>query len=395
MLAAPGVFMMQTDQVLKRTLLIPAFTFLLMVASPLHGAKLYIDELVLPRGFIVEVYAQDVENARQLALGDKGTVFAGSRSAGNVYALVDTNADHKADKKYLIAEDLNMPSGIAYKDGSLYVAAVNRILRYDDIENRLANPPDPVVITDALPDDEHHGWKYLGFGPDGYLYVPVGVPCNICLSSDPRHGTILKMDAKTGVYETYASGVRNSVGFDWHPQTRELWFTDNGRDWMGDDLPPDELNRAPVTGLNFGFPYVHGAAVLDPEFGPRLDESMTAPDEFVKPALELGAHVAPLGMSFYTGRQFPQHYQGRILIAEHGSWNRSSKTGYRVISVILQGNRVVGVEPFVMGWLDHETQNHWGRPMDIINMPDGSVLVSDDHAGAVYRIRYAAVAQQK
>ena len=387
---ANGLYMKRPEHILKIILLVTVCTLAQTMSTHVRSANLYMDELVTPEGFVIEVFARDVTNARQLALGANGTVFVGSRSAGTVYALVDVNSDNRADKKYVIAEDLNMPSGIAYRDGSLYVAAVNRILRYDDIESRLANPPDPVVITDTLPDDEHHGWKYLGFGPDGYLYVPVGVPCNICLSSDPRHGTILKMDVKTGAYEIFASGVRNSVGFDWHPQTKELWFTDNGRDWMGDDLPPDELNRAPVAGLHFGFPYVHGAAVLDPKFGPRLEESMTAPEDFIKPALELGAHVAPLGMTFYTGKQFPESYRGRILIAEHGSWNRSEKTGYRVISVSLNGNRVVRVEPFVTGWLDHEAQASWGRPMDIITMPDGSVLVSDDHAGAVYRIHYVA-----
>ncbi len=365
-----------------------------MTATTLHAARLYMDELVLPEGFVIDVYAHDVVNARQMALGDKGTLFVGSRTAGNVYALRDTNGDSRADEKYLVAKDLNMPSGIAFKDGSLYVGAVNRILRYDDIENRLSNPPEPVVITDSLPDDEHHGWKYLGFGPDGYLYVPVGVPCNICLSSDERHGTILKMNAETGAYEIFASGIRNSVGFDWHPQTKQLWFTDNGRDWMGDDLPPDELNRAPIAGLNFGFPYVHGVAVLDPQFGARLDQSLTDAEDFIKPSLELGAHVAPLGMTFHSGKQFPESYRGRIFIAEHGSWNRSDKTGYRVISVTLNNNRVVKLEPFVTGWLDHEEQTAWGRPVDIINMPDGSMLVSDDYAGAVYRIWYSG-GQQK
>jgi len=348
----------------------------------LSADELHLDVLKLPAGFEIQLYAQ-VDNARQMALGDKGTVFVGSRNAGKVYALVDVDGDHDADKTYLVAQGLNMPSGIAFRDGDLYVAAVDRVMRYDDIENRLPSPPKPVVISDTLPDDEHHGWKYIAFGPDDYLYVPVGVPCNICLSPDDRHGTILKMDPGSGKHEIYAHGVRNSVGFDWHPLTNLLWFTDNGRDWLGDDLPPDELNHAPREGLHFGFPYLHGANILDPEYGDQAEL-----DEYTRPSLELGAHVAPLGMTFYTGEQFPASYQNRIFIAEHGSWNRSTKTGYRVISVKLQGNRVVSVEPFITGWLDKNEQTSWGRPVDVINLPDGSMLVSDDTAGAVYRISY-------
>jgi len=351
----------------------------------LFSADPPIDELKLPAGFKVELYAQ-VENARQMAPGSNGTVFVGSRKAGKVHALVDEDGDYKADKIVLIARGLNMPSGIAFKNGDLYVAAVNRVLRYDNIESRLADPPEPVVITDTLPDEEHHGWKYIAFGPDGFLCVPVGVPCNVCLSPDDRHGTILKMDAKTGEHQIYASGVRNSVGFDWYPLTKALWFSDNGRDWMGDDLPPDELNHAPSQGLHFGFPYLHGAGVLDPEFGEHAQT-----DEYTRPALELGAHVAPLGMVFYTGKQFPAEYHNSIFIAEHGSWNRSTKSGYRVISVKLNGSKLESVEPFITGWLDEHEQSSWGRPVDVINLPDGSILVSDDYADAIYRITYGTL----
>ena len=345
-------------------------------------AVMPLEELKLPSGFNIELYAQ-VENARQMALGDKGTVFVGSRNAGKVHALVDNDGDYKADTVYLIAEGLNMPSGIAFKDGDLYVAAVNRILRFDNIENRLSSPSTPVVITSTLPDDEHHGWKYIAFGSDDFLYVPVGVPCNICLSPDDRHGTILKLDPKTGEHQVFAHGVRNSVGFDWHPLTGELWFTDNGRDWMGDDLPADELNHTSAQGQHFGFPYLHGANTLDPEYGEHAEL-----DEYTQPSLELGAHVAPLGMTFYTGKQFPADYHKRVFIAEHGSWNRSKKTGYRVITVKLNGNRVESVEPFISGWLNEKEQTSWGRPVDVINLPDGSILVSDDYADAVYRITY-------
>ena len=361
----------------------------------LAASSLPVAELQLPPGFSISVYADKVENARQMALGDKGTLFVGSRTAGKVYALVDVNGDgridDKVDKKYTIAKGLNMPSGVAFRDGTLYVAALNKILRYDNIESGLENPPKPVVVTNKLPSDKYHGWKYLGFGHDGYLYVPVGMPCNVCTTHDKRHGTILRLDVKTGKTEIFAQGIRNSVGFDWDPETGELWFTDNGRDWLGDDLPPDELNHAYRKGLNFGFPYVHGNNVYDPEF--KLDPELWKENQrLIKPAQELGAHVAPLGMTFYTGDQFPEEYKNRMIIAEHGSWNRSVKTGYRLISVVLGKYKVESVEPFVTGWLkesnDVDDGMFWGRPVDIINMPDGSVLVSDDYANAIYRITY-------
>lgn len=364
----------------------------------LFASSLPIDRLQLPEGFSISVYADNVENARQMALGDKGILFVGSKNAGKVYALVDMNGDgridNKNDKKYTIAKHLNMPSGIAFRDGSLYVAAVSKILRYDNIEAHLEKPPKPVVVTNTLPADKYHGWKYLGFGPDGYLYVPVGVPCNVCISHDKRHGSILRVDVKTGKTEIYASGIRNSVGFDWNPVTKELWFTDNGRDWLGDDIPPDELNRAYKKGLNFGFPYIHGANIYDSEYevGEELWEDTK---RFLKPEFELDAHVAPLGITFYSGNQFPADYKNRIIIAEHGSWNRSLKTGYQLVMATLGKYKVESVEPFVTGWLQQgydvgDDGIHWGRPVDVINMPDGSILVSDDYADAIYRITYAS-----
>jgi len=366
----------------------PNFTHLTIAAQSIFSPMLPAEDLRLPQNFKIEIYASEIKNARQMALGGKGTLFVGSRGEGKVYALIDKDGDYKVDEKYVIAENLNMPSGIAFRDGSLYVAAVNKVLRYDNIESKLSNPPKPAVVTDKLPRDSHHGWKYILFGPDGYLYVPVGMPCNVCLSPDERHGTILKMNVKTGNYEIYAKGVRNSVGFDWHPKTKQLWFTDNGRDWMGDDLPPDELNHASKSGLNFGFPYIHGKNIPDPDYGEQAK-----PDLYTKPAFDLGAHVAPLGMVFYTGKQFPKKYKNNIFIAEHGSWNRSEKTGYRVISVRLDGNRVESVQPFVTGWLqkddEHDDETSWGRPVDIINLPDGSVLISDDYADVIYRVSYS------
>ena len=349
-----------------------------------EAAELSVETLDLPAGFKIDIFASGVEDARQLALGDNGTVFVGSRKAGNVYALVDENHDGRSDKRYLVASNLNMPSGIAFKNGALYVAAVSRVLRYDDIENRLAQPPQAVIITSDLPRDGHHGWKYLKFADDGDLLVPVGMPCNVCLQDDARYGTILKLDVKTGKVSVYAKGVRNSVGFDLEPGTRFLWFTDNGRDWLGDDTPPDEINRADRAGLDFGFPYLHGRSVPDPEYGKLGDTS-----KFTLPVIELGAHVAPLGVAFYTGKQFPEKYHSGFFVAEHGSWNRSEKTGYRVIFISPgKSNEKPVIEAFISGWLNREADSAWGRPVDILNLSDGSILVSDDYADAIYRVTY-------
>jgi glucose/arabinose dehydrogenase len=274
-----------------------------------------------------------------------------------------------------------MPNGVAFHNGALYVAEVNRVLRFDNIEARLKNPPQPVVVNDSFPTKKHHGWKFIRFGPDGKLYVPVGAPCNVCESDDQRFATIMRMNPDGTGLEIFARGVRNTVGFDWHPVTRELWFTDNGRDWMGDDQPPDELNRAPIGGLHFGFPYRHGKDVTDPEHGRKMKKG-----EFVPPELELGPHVASLGMRFYTGAMFPPEYRNRIFIAEHGSWNRSDPLGYRVTTVRLEGNRAVDYQVFAEGWL--QEGRAWGRPVDVQVMPDGALLVSDDKAGVIYRISY-------
>ncbi|MGE3772387.1 MAG: sorbosone dehydrogenase family protein [Gammaproteobacteria bacterium] len=339
--------------------------------------------IALPPGFEISVYAEHVPNARQLTRSANGVVYAGSLDEGSVHAVVDRDGDFIADEVKTIARGLNMPSGVAWRNDSLYVAAVSRILRYDDIDARLSDPPAPVVVHDALPDARHHGWKFIDFGPDGLLYVPVGAPCNVCLR-DPPYATIQRMRPDGSGRETYAAGVRNSVGFAWRPGTEELWFTDNGRDMLGDDLPSCELNRATAPGQHFGFPYLHGGDVPDPEFRAPID----AP-AFVPPAARLGPHVAPLGVLFYTGTQFPPEYRGSLLIAEHGSWNRSEPIGYRVVRVDLDAaGKVVGHEVFASGWLDRRKVH--GRPVDLELLPDGSVLLSDDAADRIYRIRYAA-----
>lgn len=354
---------------------------LLAAATGCNAARTLPAAITLPPGFSIAVYADNVPGARSMALGSRGTLFVGSRGEGKVYALMDRNGDQVADEVITIAKGLQMPNGVAFRNGSLYVAEVSRVLRYDAIEERLKNPPKPVVVNDSFPDKTHHGWKFIRFGPDGRLYVPVGAPCNVCEEKDPRFATIMRMNPDGTGLEIFANGVRNTVGFDWHPGTGELWFTDNGRDWLGNDLPPDELNRAPRPGLHFGFPYRHGRDIPDPEFGAKRN-----PDQFVAPEMELGPHVAALGMRFYNGTMFPERYRNQIFIAEHGSWNRSERIGYRVTLVRLEGNRAVSYEPFAEGWLDNDKV--WGRPVDVQVMPDGSMLVSDDKAGAIYRISY-------
>lgn len=355
-------------------------TLIITMGVSYPSFALPLDKIQLPAGFTIEVYAENVENARQMALGDNGTVFVGSRKAGNVYALIDSDNDFKADKKIIIATDLFMPSGLAYHNGSLYVAEVDKVWRYPDIEQSLPTIPKPELVYDKLPNKSHHGWKFITFGPDGKLYIPVGAPCNVCESELP-FASILQLDLETKQTTIVAQGVRNSVGFDFHPQTGELWFTDNGRDMMGDDLPDDELNRVSKKGQHFGFPYIHNTDIADADFtNPKIAKLNTPP------VLTLGAHVAALGMEFYQANQFPATYKQSILIAQHGSWNRTNKVGYRIMQVALEGNKVIDYKPFATGWLEGEQS--WGRPADVMTLADGSILVSDDFANAVYRISY-------
>jgi len=352
--------------------------FLLAVVPPALAA---LDDVQLPPGFAIEEYA-DVPNARSLALGDKGTLFVSNRKGRSVYAVVEN--DDGSTRTIDLLDGMSTPNGIAFHKGDLYVAEIDRVYRYADIEDNLEDVPDGVVLDIDLPSDRHHGWRYIGFGPDDKLYVSIGAPCNVCDEYD--YAQIIRVNTDGTGRETYASGIRNSVGFTWHPESDELWFTDNGRDMMGDDLPPGELNRAPRQGLHFGFPYCHAGDILDPKFGKERECKNYTP-----PAQKLGPHVAPLGLAFYTGDMFPGEYHNQAFIAEHGSWNRSKKIGYRISLVRVDGNQAVSYEPFAYGWLQGQSVS--GRPVDVIVKQDGSLLVSDDYAGKIYRISYVGDAE--
>ena len=387
---------------LRRTILMTplAAVMTLYVTGAYGQGSASLDRITLPPGFSIDIYVEGLSNPRSMALSPNGTLFVGTRGApqniarggsvdsGQVYAVLDRDNNHKADEVITIDSGLNTPNGVAFRDGSLYVAEINRILRYDGIESRLDNPPEPVVVNDTYPTDWMHGWKFIAFGPDGKLYVPVGGPCNVCDRADeePRYASITRMNPDGSDLEVFASGIRNSVGFDWHPETNELWFTSNGRDGLGDETPPDVLNRADRQGLHFGFPYCHAGDLPDPQFGGERGCA-----NFEPPALGLGPHVAALGMRFYTGDMFPERYRNQIFIAEHGSWNRSPEaghTGYRLMVVRLNGNRAVDYEVFAEGWLQDDN-TAWGRPVDVLQMPDGALLLADDRAGVIYRISYS------
>ena len=335
-----------------------------------------VDDIQLPPGFSIEEYA-DVPKARSLALGDRGTLFVSNRKGRSVYAVVES--DDGRTRTIELLDGMSTPNGIAFYNGDLYVAEIDRVYRYANVEDSLEDMPEAEVLDIDLPSDGSHGWRYIGFGPDGKLYISIGAPCNVC--EEFGYAQIIRVNPDGTGRETFASGVRNSVGFTWHPETRELWFTDNGRDMLGDDIPACELNHAPRQGLHFGFPYCHGGDVLDPKFGKGRDCA-----DYMPPAQKLGPHVAPLGVKFYTGDMFPPEYRGQVFIAEHGSWNRSKKIGYRISLVRLDGDTAISYEPFAFGWL--QGQQVSGRPVDLIVKQDGSLLVSDDQAGKIYRISY-------
>jgi len=359
-------------------------------AQPVEGPP-QLDKLKLPKGFSVAIYADHVDDARSMALAPDGTIFVGTRRRGTVYAVVNRNRGNRADGVVTIASGLNTPNGVAFRDGSLYVAELNRVVRYDGVLDavKAASPGQslrlkPTVLNDKFPSDRLHGWKYLEFGPDGLLYLQVGAPCNICERPDP-YASILRMKPDGSGLEVFARGVRNTVGLAFHPDTGELWFTDNGRDTLGDEQPNDELNHAARAGLHFGYPYCHEGSIADPEFGKTRKCA-----EFTPPAQKLGPHVAALGLTFYTGTMFPAEYRKQLFIVNHGSWNRTpgaGHTGYRVMLARIQGDKVAGYEPFITGWLLPDNRA-WGRPVDVLVAPDGALLISDDRANLIYRVSY-------
>jgi len=339
-----------------------------------------LDKIALPKGFKVELWAHGLPGGRQMARGDKGKFYVGTRAAGRVYEITD-RGDHRTVRT--VVEKLTQPAGVAFRNGSLYVAAIDKFLRFDHIED---NPDvEPVDITEKFrfPPQQHHNWKYLAFGPDGKLYIPFGAPCNIC-EYPPEYGQIRRYDADGSNMEVIARGIRNTIGFDWHPKTKELWFADNGRDWMGEDGPEDELNRVSKTGLDFGFPYCHAQGIPDRDI--KKDNPCKG---VTMPVALLGPHAAALGMIFYTGKMFPPAYRGTILVARKGSWNKTQLFGFDVASVKVDPDgKNPKVTPFMTGFLDSGANKFWGRPTYLFQMPDGALLVADEHNGAIYRVSY-------
>ncbi len=347
--------------------------------------KLPLDKLKVPKGFRIEVWASNVPNARSMRLGDKGTVFVGSRLQDKVHAIVDK--DGKRTVK-VIASGMHRPNGLAFKDGTLYISELSKVSKLEKIEDNLDTPPKPILIYDDLPKDEAHGWKFIGIGPDNKLYIPVGQPCNNCLPPD-THAQIRRIDLDGKNMEVVAKGVRNTVGFDWHPVSKQLYFGDNARDWASEDLPEDELNRVTKVGQHFGAPFCYQGDFLDPEFGWGR-----ACSEFEKPIAKMGAHTAVLGMRFYTGNQFPNDYKNGIFMARHGSWNRSIKLGGDIVHVKLKADgSVQSMKPIVTGFI--QDNKFVARPADVLQLKDGSLLISDDFNGAIYRLSYDQKLAQK
>jgi glucose/arabinose dehydrogenase len=354
----------------------------MMVTAP---DEIPLKNLKLPPGFEIEIWAHGIPGGRMMTRGDKGTVFVGTRIIGRVYAVMDK--DGKRTSK-IVAEKLTQPNGVLFHNGALYVAAINKVFRYDNIEANLDNIPAPVEMTDAfkLPPETHHNWKFLALGPDKKIYFQVGSPCNVCEINPGVHGQIRRYNLDGSGMEIVARGVRNSVGFDFHPKTGELWFTDNGRDWGGETGFEEELNRVPknMIGAHFGFPYCHANGQPDPDI--RKPNPCAG---VVLPVVTLGAHAAALGMRFYTGKMFPAEYQGAIFVARRGSWNKTEKNGYDVVMVKATADgKNAQVKPFITGFLDKDKNTFWGRPVDVMQMPDGSMLVSDEQLGAIYRVSY-------
>ncbi|MBD9634014.1 PQQ-dependent sugar dehydrogenase [Pseudomonas sp. PDM19] len=349
---------------------------LLSLTSAPAIAAIDLSHIRVPDGFHISLLTDQVPGARAMAWGDKGTLFVGSRSGDKVYAVTP---DGKARS---IGEGLQMPVGVTFHKGDLYVSSINRIVVLRDIEAHLDAPPKAEELPAQFPKETAHGWKFIAFGPDDKLYVPVGAPCNICRPDREQYANLQRMNADGSAREIVAYGIRNTVGFTWHPQTKQLWFTDNGRDMLGDDKPDDELNKVSTTGEDFGYPDCHQGDIADPEEGRKPCSA------FTPPVARLGPHVAALGLRFYTGEQFPAEYRNNLFIAEHGSWNRTQKIGYRVARIELNEDGTLKRQSvFAEGWLDKDGGVN-GRPADVLVAPDGSLLVSDDQNGAIYRIRY-------
>jgi glucose/arabinose dehydrogenase len=347
--------------------------------APKAAGEIPVDKIKVPAGFKVSLWAHGISNAREMVWGDKGTLFVSSRVAGNVYAVVDNGGSREVK---VIAKGLNLPNGVAFRNGTLYIAEVSRITKMVGIEDKLDTPPAMEVVYDILPRDLPHGWKHLAFGPDGKLYFNIGAPCNICLPPD-THANLSRVNPDGTGFEYVAHGVRNSVGFDWHPVTKRLYFTTHARDWMGEDSPSDRFDVVTRKGQHFGYPFCHAGDMLDPEFGKGK-----SCNDYVKPLLKTGPHVAGNGVEFYTGAMFPAEYQNRAFLAQRGSWNRSKKIGFRVMMVTIDAKGgVAKYEPFAEGWLQGE--EIWGRPVYTRQMKDGSLLIADDYAGAIYRVSYS------
>ena len=350
-----------------------------LTATP--ATDLPLDKFKLPPGFKAEAWATGIPGGRAMARGESGKVYVGTRGIGRVYEVTDNGTTRSSR---VVVDKLTQPAGVAMRNGSLYVMAIDKVLRYDGIEKNPGVAPVDMTAAFKLPKEQHHNWKYIAFGPDGKLYVPFGAPCNICEPPSNEYAQIRRYNADGSGMEVIATGVRNTQGFDWHPATKELWFTDHGRDWMGDDTPEDELNRMAKTGANFGFPYCHANGVADKDI-----KKANACDGVTLPATTMGPHAAAMGVHFYTGNMFPAEYRNAMFVARKGSWNRTKKFGYDVVTVRTDADgKNAKITPFMTGFLDPAKDEFSGRPTYFLQLPDGSLLVSDEQLGAIYRITY-------
>lgn len=356
----------------------------LCLFSTILLSETIIDKLSLDKNFEITIYASGIDSPRQLAEGDDKRIYVGSRKSGKIYAIRDTDNNGVIDERRLVAENLTFATGVSFYDGDLYFSEINKIWKIENISRHLkedqSNLPKKILVTDNLPSDEWHGWKWIKHDDDGNLYVNVGAPCNVCIKEDKRYASIIRFNNQSWDY--IARGVRNSVGFDFHPISKKLFFTDNGRDWLGDDSPSCELNRVDNEGSFYGFPYKHATDVMDPEYG-----NLNPGFKFVDPIAPLGPHVAPTGIAFYSGNMFPKEYSNNLFITLHGSWNRSKKSGYKVVRVKFNDTGdVISIDDFISGWLQGEKVI--GRPAAVLAAKDGSIIISDDYANLLYKVSY-------